>query len=152
MADNAAAAQAIARHHAEMIQQLSALTEQLTHVVWHGDAWRDVRGEIQAYADRELLPHAAAEESTLYARGRDDATLTPLIESLLAEHQALWRWRNRLAEALDAAEALLAAGGLRALFTEHAGKEEGWLLPGLVHRGVDLAIVLSAMRRALAGT
>ncbi|MCL8209052.1 MAG: hemerythrin domain-containing protein [Actinomycetia bacterium] len=152
MADNAAVAQAIARHHAEMVQQLSTLTEQLTHVIRHGDAWQDVRDQIQGYADRELLPHAAAEESTLYARGRDDATLIPLIESLLAEHRALRRWRNRLVEALDAAEALLAAGALRALFTEHAGKEESWLLPGLVRRDVDLETALGAMRSALAGS
>jgi hypothetical protein len=152
LADNQHVAEAIAAHHAEMVATLARAVQALAHAIEQGNPWTAARESLQAYADSNLLPHAAAEESTLYARAQRDPALVPLVQSMLSEHQALRRWRDTLDAATRPTDALLAAGALHGLFSEHAAKEENWLVPALARKpDVDLALLLGELRAALTG-
>ncbi|MCL6562826.1 MAG: hemerythrin domain-containing protein [Firmicutes bacterium] len=152
MPNNRHFARAIAAHHAEMVKHLERAVRDLAQAMEEQRPWAPLRDALCRYADGELLPHAAAEESTLYARARDNPVLVPLIEAMLAEHRSLRQWRDRIQQASQAVDALVAGGALSGLFAEHAAKEEHQLLPALVRRAdVDLGALLGALQDELVG-
>lgn len=153
MSPNETTAQAIAAHHAETVARLDAYVCELGRAIVAGEPWQVPRDVVRIYVDSELMPHAAAEKSTLYAEAQADPAVGLLAASMLSEHRALVRWRDALDRARDPADALLAAGAFGALFAEHAAKEDRWLLPPLAGRpDVDLEALLGSRRKAMAGT
>ncbi|HEX5495195.1 MAG TPA: hemerythrin domain-containing protein [Mycobacteriales bacterium] len=107
------------------------------------------QSELVALCEREVLPHAAAEERTLYRAGIDLPAVAPMIRAMLAEHTTLRDAVDRLAAAHSPGRIAGAAGALGALFLSHLDKENDILLPALVDAGVDLAAVLDGMHEIL---
>lgn len=140
---------AIARHHASMVQDLKILA---TTVMEADGADRErARHDLIAYIDAELLPHAKAEESTLYARGGKDAALTTLVASMIREHDVLRSLRNDLAGHPTRTTLMLDTGAFTGLFETHATKENEFLIPGLLAAGVDIGALLGSLREELTG-
>lgn len=142
----------IVAHHSQMVKALddrvSALLDAVRQGRPHGDAGR----AVVEYAEKEILPHARAEEETLYAAGADKIETKVLVESLTAEHEAIVRALEDLRAARDAVEAVAAAAALAALFKAHAARENDALLPILVaDDGVDLGQLLAGMHERLMG-
>ncbi|WP_141582434.1 DUF2249 domain-containing protein [Actinomadura sp. WMMA1423] len=111
----------------------------------------DRRDALAAFCEEEVLPHADAEEGTLYRAAEDLPEARLLLRAMLAEHAVL---RERVAElkaARTPGEAVGAAAVLDALFQAHLAKENDLLLPALVDAGVDLARLLAGMREVLGG-
>ena len=98
------------------------------------------------YVRQEILPHARAEEETLY---RALGEHSELARFLRWEHEELLRRLQALPEEGDPATPLRAAAWA-ALFESHAVKEEALLLPALGRLGLDLAPLLAAMEEAFA--
>ncbi|MEU8247803.1 DUF2249 domain-containing protein [Nonomuraea sp. NPDC048916] len=104
---------------------------------------------LVAYCTEEVLPHAAAEEETLYrvAASRPETAL--LVRSMTREHVILRDLVGELEKAGTMGEIVSAAASLNALFQAHLEKENDVLLPALADAGVDLAGLLDGMHEIL---
>ncbi len=141
-------AQAMRGHHAIMAQQLQDLAQKLETPE---SAWQSAREAVAAYLTNEVLPHAAAEESTVYRVGTNLANLTKLIESMLYEHTVIQSLTERLQGSPTQSQALTLAAQAAKLFEVHAEKENRFIIAVLEPReDVDLEAVLGDMHQLLA--
>ena len=149
--EDAVALEAAEGHHARLAGELAGRVAMLlTAADRNPGAVEKVRTGLVAFCDREILPHAAAEESVLYpaARALPDSRL--LIESLIAEHSCLIALVDALRAATSATGAAADARALQVLFEEHVAKENGLVLPLLaVAPGVRLAALLADLHDRL---
>ncbi|GIH81264.1 DUF2249 domain-containing protein [Planobispora longispora] len=104
---------------------------------------------LVAFCAEEVLPHAAAEEETLY-RVADTLPATRLLVRAMRDEHILLRERvGELEQADTWGEIVAAAAALNALFQAHLNKENELLLPALADAGVDLAVLLEGMHEIL---
>lgn len=138
----------IVDHHAALRRDLYERVRALRAAVAGRTSHQDAQSALVTFVDDSLLPHAAAEEATLYPAATTAAPL--LVEAMLAEHRALTRHAGALARAESAVDALAAAEGLAAVFAVHVDKENEQLLPALVRDPeANLAELLEAMHEQL---
>ncbi|KAB8190335.1 DUF2249 domain-containing protein [Nonomuraea phyllanthi] len=97
---------------------------------------------LVAFCEEEVLPHAVAEEKTLYAAAAELPATELLVRAMRDEHAALRALVAGLASATTQGEIVSAASALNALFQSHLAKENDVLLPALAEHGVDLASLL----------
>ena len=103
---------------------------------------------LVAYLAGEVLPHAEAEEQTLYRAARTHRDLADTVDEMIAEHRALSAAAGQLASAASATAAAEQAGQIAALFAAHVIKENEVLLPALLTDGeADLTALLGEMHR-----
>ena len=100
---------------------------------------------LREYLTGEILPHAEAEERTLYQAAATQARGSELVRALTAEHHALAYLAGRLQAGADGTEAATAAEWIATLFAGHVAKENDLLLPALTGSGADLAALLADM-------
>lgn len=104
---------------------------------------------LVAFCAEEVLPHAEAEEETLY-RVADTLPATRLLAQAMRDEHVLLRDRvDELERASTSGEAVAAAAALNVLFQSHLDKENELLLPALADAGVDLAALLDGMHEIL---
>lgn len=97
---------------------------------------------LAAFCADEVLPHAMAEEKTLYAAAAGLPATELLVRAMLDEHAALQELAGDLATATAPGEIVSASSALNALFQAHLKKENDVLLPALAAHGVDLESLL----------
>lgn len=151
---DAQAAAAVERHHAQLAGALAARVEALLAAARSGDtvAGGGAKAELVAWCGRELVPHALAEETTLYPAARAMPSARLLIDGMLGEHRVLTDLVRRIAGAEHLVGAVAAAGTLRVMFDSHLAKENELLLPLLVAASdVSVAALLTEMQEAMAG-
>jgi uncharacterized protein (DUF2249 family) len=149
---DAAAAEAIEQHHAQLAGALHAHVDTLVGALsrMDGDAALVARDDLVAWARRELVPHALAEEDAMYPVVHERPATRLLVDAMLAEHAVLVRLVDETADAADAVRAGVAAGALLELFESHLSKENDQLLPVLMSSpDVDLSAILGAMHEHL---
>jgi uncharacterized protein (DUF2249 family) len=149
---DAESATTIEQHHAELAGSLQAHVQALLRAVdTFDDHGRDLaRTDLVTWCRRELLPHALAEEATLYDAARSLPELEPLLRAMIQEHGQLQDLINDLAATPTAAESAATAGALQALFGSHVLKENELLLPALASAtDVSLADQLTRMHREM---
>ncbi|WP_107766635.1 DUF2249 domain-containing protein [Nocardioides terrigena] len=151
---DARAAEAVERHHAQMAGALALKAESLaaTARANRPDDLEEVRLDLVRWCRDELVPHALAEESTMYRAAGEMLPARLLVEAMLVEHQRI----IALVDALEATtEAVTAAGlarALRELFEAHLAKENDQVLPLLVASpDVSVAELLGGLRELLGG-
>ncbi len=155
MAETAAEAQAVITavrtHHAAMADTLARRTEA---VVAASDPKERAAAlaALVAYWRGEVLVHAAAEESTIYAA---TVPLAPaLVTALELEHRSLGTQVDALEAAAPGPPAglpvALAAAAALGVFRVHADKENDVVLPLLAEAGRPLRPLLGDMERAFA--
>ncbi|GEM_PF-104446 len=141
--------EAMRAHHRALSEQLSARTDALSEAVAAGRPHEAAIAEVVAYLAEEILPHAAAEEDTVYmvaAAHHDD--LIGVVNEMLAEHRTLSAAVEALAGLADGDAAAAQASQIAQLFTAHAAKENDVLLPALLgDEDVDLPDLLAQMHR-----
>jgi iron-sulfur cluster repair protein YtfE (RIC family) len=104
---------------------------------------------VLAFLDTELLPHAAAEERSIYPAG-DRGLMTMLVQAMLEEHRNLIAHVAGLRDSAEAMEAVGSASAIQALFESHLSKENDLLLPALVaDPSVSLGALLGGMHEIL---
>lgn len=151
---DARAAEAVEQHHAQMAGALAARVESLVSAASSGsyDAASSARRDLVDWCERELVPHALAEESAMYpaARARTEGRL--LVEGMLAEHGVITGLVRELAATEEPVRAAAAARALRVAFDSHLAKENDLVLPLLVAApDVSVADLLSGMHELLGG-
>lgn len=149
---DAIAAEAVVTHHAQMTGHLQALTEAVLAAVSNGADVGPVQARLVDYARTELLPHAAAEEGTIYAAAAALPNLAVLVDSMLREHVSL----AAVVDALEAAKApgdvAGCAGGLWTLFEAHLAKENDQVVPRLAaDSSVSLADLVDGLHELVGG-
>lgn len=146
---DARAVEAVEEHHAQLAGALAAHVERL---LVSQTAWEPARDALVAWARTELVPHAQAEEKTLYpaAGAFDQARL--LVDAMVAEHGVIIGLVDEVANATDGIRAAAAGRALRALFDTHLVKENEQVLPVLAQApDVELAGLLGGMHELLGG-
>ncbi|MCZ2527582.1 DUF2249 domain-containing protein [Streptomyces sp. HB2AG] len=150
---DAAAVEAVESHHTHLAGELAGQVSMLLDAAVRDPGAADgVRTGLVAFCDRELLPHAAAEESILYpaAHGTTEARL--LVDGMLAEHRRIEALVGALRAAPTAVHAAVEAKALQVLFEEHLRKENTLVLPLLAASpDVSLAGLLEGMHDLLGG-
>ena len=97
----------------------------------------------------ELLPHAAAEERSIYPAG-DRGLTAMLVQAMLTEHKNLIAHVAGLRDSAEAIEAVGSASAIQALFESHLSKENDLLLPALIaDPSVSLGALLGGMHEIL---
>jgi uncharacterized protein (DUF2249 family) len=150
-AEDLAAAEAVRAHHTVLAQRLSELVGRLLDTAAGGDdtAVRDATdatAAVVAFCRDELLPHAAAEEPTLYAAAAADPRARLLVEAMTAEHHRISDLVRSIGTAPSPLVAASEARALQVLFEVHLVKENDLVLPLLAESpGVSLASLLEGM-------
>ena len=137
----------IVGHHRQLREQVARLVSILEQAVANNQAYEIPRARLVFYLADEVLPHALAEEDTIYARAAKIPSLTTTVASMVDEHRNLALGIERLASATSATSAVRHARSLAALFESHVIGENEVLLPPLVSdETVNVAQLLSRMQ------
>lgn len=110
---DAQAAEAIAVHHVELSCGIRRRLEALETAARAGGPFEDARAAVLDYPDREVLPHAAAEEQVRYPAGNRGRTAP--VRAVLDEHRAVVAHVDRLRAASDGVGAAVTASAVLAL-------------------------------------
>jgi hypothetical protein len=102
---------------------------------------------LRGYLEEKVLPHAEAEERTLYQAASAQASGSELVRELTGEHHTLAYLAGRLRPGADGAEAAKVSEWIATLFAGHVAKVNDLLLPALAGSGADLAALLADMHR-----
>lgn len=150
---DAAAVEAVEAHHAQLAGELAGRVAMLTAAADRDPAEADeVRTGLIAFCERDLLPHALAEEGTLYAAARDLPEARLLLDGMLAEHRRLTALVDAVRNPDSAVRAAADARALQVLFEEHLEKENTLVLPLLAGaKDISLAGLLDGMHELLGG-
>ena len=135
-------------HHAALADGVARHVGALRAAVESQDHYEAPAAELVAYLAKEVLPHAMAEEQTLYQAAAAKADLAETVAKMVDEHRKLSSLAEQLATADDASAAATEAETIGALFASHVGKENELILPPLAaDEAVDLAGLLVQMHR-----
>lgn len=147
----ARARDALVARHAELRAVLDHWVGALDEAARGDRPVRPVRSLLCAFLADEVLPHARAEERTLYRAARRDLGAGPLVQALIGEHRDLAAGAMTLGEPASAAVTAARAAAISALFASHVAKEESLLLPALERSGTDLAALIAREPRLAGG-
>ncbi len=148
------AAEAVEQHHAQMAGTLAVRVEALVAAAAAGDRARaeDARSVLVGWCEQDLVPHALAEERTMYPAARAKVEAKLLVEGMLEEHNVITGLVQLLASTTDPVRAASAAKALQVAFENHLSKENDLVLPLLVAApDVSVADLLGGMHELLGG-
>lgn len=145
----AAAQSAIMDRHGELRRLLDEWAGTLVSAVAHDAPTTRATSLLRAVLEDEVLPHARAEERTLYRAAARRSQTELLVRALVSEHRAIAGLAGRLA-AETGASAAATAEAISSLFAVHTAHEEDLLLPALGRSGTSLGGML-AREHNLAG-
>jgi uncharacterized protein (DUF2249 family)/hemerythrin-like domain-containing protein len=142
------ALEAMLAHHAALADGVARRVDALRVAVERQDHHGAAAAELVAYVAKEVLPHAMAEEHTLYQAAAAKADLAETVAGMVDEHRKLVSLAERLATADDESTAAAEAEAIGALFASHVVKENDLILPPLAaDESVDLSGLLVQMHR-----
>lgn len=144
--------EAILQHHAllgeRMEERVRAVRQAVDQVPpgQDGHHYEPAVAELVAFLGDEILPHASAEEQTIYPTAAAQEGLTEVVDQMIGEHKRLVSLTEELASTASSFAAAGTSDEIAELFVAHVGKENDILLPPLVaDNDVDLAGLLSQM-------
>jgi uncharacterized protein (DUF2249 family) len=133
-----------------MSGELALLVADLLHTA--GGEAPTARDRLVDWARESLVPHALAEERSLYPAARGMAEGRLLVDAMLAEHVAIVAVVNEVERATTPVGAAASGRALQALFAVHLAKENDQLLPLLATSPEhSLADLLAGMHELLGG-
>ena len=143
------AADAMRAHHESMAITLRQRVAALGAGVQAGQGHIAEQSGVLDYLDRDLLPHALAEEKALYPAG-DSGPTAMLVHAMRDEHRNLVAHVDAFRAATDAIQAVALSSAILALFDSHLAKENDLLIPALVaDEHVSLVELLGGMHELL---
>lgn len=149
---DAQAVEAVKEHHAELAGALGRHIERLLNTAISGDyeAAEKAKHALLEWCDTELIPHALAEEASMYPKAHEDASARLLIDAMIAEHRDIVTLIQKIRDASNAVLVAAKAKALGALFDSHLTKENEQILPLLASaQDVSLAEILGGMHELL---
>ena len=138
--------EAMLAHHQILGEQLNERVSAIAVAAAAGQPHETAVAGLVAYLAGEILPHAAAEEATIYPAAAGLDGLAGTVSEMIAEHRTLAEAAGQLARAAGAAEAAGRGEGIARLFTGHVARENDVLLPALLaSESADLPALLAGM-------
>ncbi|MHB8245531.1 MAG: DUF2249 domain-containing protein [Acidimicrobiales bacterium] len=128
---DADAFEAMLTHHRTLEDQVARRVATLQAAVGSGAPYEVAAAELVAYVAEEVLPHAIAEEHSIYQAAGALPDLVGTVAEMIAEHRQLVSSVEALATSHDPADAAELAASLGALFSTHVAKENLLVLPPL---------------------
>ncbi|HET9080506.1 MAG TPA: DUF2249 domain-containing protein [Trebonia sp.] len=142
--------EAIRAHHQALGDGLAERAGAVSAAATAGQPYEPAMADFIAYVGEELLPHAAAEEQTIYPAVAAHTALGGLVGEMITEHAVLSASASRLTTLTDGGEVAGQARQIAELFAAHAAKENDVLLPALLADStVNLAELLGQMHHDL---
>jgi uncharacterized protein (DUF2249 family) len=139
---------ALLHHHSALNEHVRIRVAALAETVDNGIAYEPAVASLLTFMAEEVLPHAVAEEHTLYRIAGARADLASTVKAMVGEHRLLTSAVESLARAGSAPAALEWASEIGSLFTAHVNNENKTLFPALSEDDdVDLAQLLVQMHR-----
>ncbi|MGH9028680.1 MAG: DUF2249 domain-containing protein [Acidimicrobiales bacterium] len=136
------------RHHRQLEAHVESRVDGLTRAVTTGGPFEPMVADLVACLADEVLPHALAEEHTIYRVAATRAGLSDTVAQMITQHRMLASAAERLADTPSAEQAVSLAQDIATLFATHVAKENDILLPPLVaDDDVDLVQLLVQMHR-----
>jgi hypothetical protein len=129
---DAALAEELKAHHANMVQDLDRFATALAHAATSGNDAQGARHDLERWVADVLVPHAAEEEDTTYRAAGKLADGRLLIKSMLAEHELIRLTARHVSESDDPIAAGAFARALFDMFDSHQRKENDIILPLLI--------------------
>ncbi|MBE3557463.1 MAG: hemerythrin domain-containing protein [Firmicutes bacterium] len=150
MNGNQQAADLLISHHAEMVSSLRERAQALVAAAERGVALTADKRAFLAYVHEILVPHALAEEKTLYPAAAQRPQLSALVHSMITEHRRILSLFETIQHSDDSVFVAAYATALFVLFEVHATKENEEILPPLRDDPTcNLAQLVEAMHRAI---
>jgi hemerythrin-like domain-containing protein len=147
---NEDAYQAVLGHHRELRGQVEKLTLAVQRAVNDSRPVEPAVADLTTYVGTDVLPHAHAEEKTIYRVAAERARLAPTVSDMIDEHRRLESMAQELATERSGDRAVVRALDLSRLFATHVAKENNDLLPPLVADDeVDLPELVEEMHRII---
>lgn len=148
---DAQAVEAVANHHAQLAGELTLLVADLAGAA-ETESATAARDRLLTWARESLVPHAEAEEKSLYPAARELPQCKLLIDAMLAEHESIVRTVEELANASKPVGQAAAGRALKALFDIHLEHENDQVLPALAASPAhSVAALLEGMHEVLGG-
>lgn len=148
---DAQAVEAVENHHAQLAGELTLLVADLAGAA-ETESATAARDRLLNWARESLVPHAEAEEKTLYPAARQLPEGKLLIDAMLAEHQSILGMVEELANAAKPVAQAAAGRALKALFDIHLDHENSQVLPTLAASpDHSVAQLLDGMHEVLGG-
>jgi uncharacterized protein (DUF2249 family) len=142
------ALEAMLQHHRTLVEDVDSRIAAIAEAVGRGAPYEPAVGALVTYLAEEVLPHAVAEESSIYRAAGARADLANTVNGMIAEHRVLASAVESLASTPTASAALVQATQIGTFFTAHVNKENELLLPALLEdNDVDLVELLAQMHR-----
>jgi len=146
-----AALSAMLDHHAQLRAELESRLASLRDAVAANTAHDAAHASLVEFIEGDLLPHAMAEEESLYPVAAENNRAELLVDSLVIEHRDFGQKAKALRTATTSIRALSIAEAIAAVFGVHVVKENELLLPLLSNDPeVHLATLLHDMHGRLA--
>lgn len=147
------AVEAVKAHHAEMAGELAHLVEKVVIAVASGEDPSPLRADLVTWCRHDLVPHALAEEKSMYPAAHALTEGRLLVTSMLGEHTVITDLVSQVDSPIDDVRAAAAATALRVMFDSHLRKENELILPLLAgNPDVSVAALLGDMRELLGHT
>ena len=145
---DADAFEAMLAHHRSLEDQVVRRVATLREAIGSDRPYEAAVAELVAYVAEEVLPHAMAEEHSIYQAAGGLAALAGTVAEMIAEHRQLVASVEALAKSQSPADAAELAESIGTLFTAHVAKENALLLPPLqADDTVSLSQLLVQMHR-----
>ena len=145
---DAEAFEAMLAHHRTLQDQVARRVATLRQVVGSGSSAEPAVAELVAYVADEVLPHAIAEEHSVYEAAGGLPGLAGTVPEMTAEHRQLAALVEALANSPSPSTAAEVAVSIDTLFAAHVAKENDLLLRPLQADGtVSLSELLVQMHR-----
>ncbi len=139
---------AMLAHHRSLEDEVGRRVATLRAVAGSGGHYEPVVAELVAYVAEEVLPHAMAEERSIYEAAGRLPGLAARVTEMIAEHRQLTTAVEGLAASQSPADAAKLAVSIGELFTAHVAKENDLLLPRLqAEEAVSLSQLLAQMHQ-----
>ena len=135
----------IVHRHAVLRRGVERRAGTLCEAAEEGIPFQRQMAVLRGYLEGKVLPHAEAEERTLYQAAAAQASSSELVRELTGEHHALAYLAGRLRPGADGAEVAKVSEWIATLFAGHVAKVNARLLPALTRSGADLAALLADM-------
>ena len=149
---DAQAVEAVMEHHAELAGALGRHSEMVLNAAISGDlpASEKAKQALLQWCETELIPHALAEEASMYPKAHEDPTARLLVDAMISEHRDIVALIQKIRMASNPVLVAANAKALGALFDSHLVKENEQILPLLAaSKDVSLAQILGGMHELL---
>ena len=142
--------EAMLAHHQDLEEQVRIRAAAISRSLIAEASYEVPTAELLYYLTSEVLPHALAEEQSVYRVASTKEKLATTIAGMIEEHRTLAALTERLARATSGEEAYRHAEMTNELFTTHVAKENELILPVLLaEKDVSLALLLAQMHQII---